>query len=361
MANGSLSAWLCLKKARTGESGHVVVKKETPSEPSSDSASAPAAPSVTSSLPTAASETLSGDKSRYNKFHFRIKKTSAEVQEVYKKLKKDGTAEELDEFMNGIASMKGTLNEDFLARFRVHRKVEGSTTTSGWVSWKKTCKDEEPEVLLEKIKHGTTQAKRDPDLPADSTIPYPRNQILHMRRTEHQTKEETEDSGQLKEHVEINPESHQAFLHEFAHTKAMAKKKIPDSAGASATPCSGSTASNPDSEAPLDATTKTAVTNLRKCHTAWDKCKREWDATVASSKINQNTEGCKPERDLEKMVADGSAEDMKIQKLEQHVLQGERFSQDQIQESAELCTKLTDFMKSGNKKAVGLKFLMKMK
>ena len=75
---------------------------------------------------------------------------------------------------------------------------------------------------------------------------------------------------------------------------------------------------------------------------------------------NNNTEGCKPQRDMQAMTIDGKAKDLEVHALEQLVLQGDVFDGAQLRHASELVADLTKFLKTGNQKASGLKFLMKM-
>ncbi|MFM7985984.1 MAG: hypothetical protein ACKPKO_42380 [Candidatus Fonsibacter sp.] len=103
-----------------------------------------------------------------------------------------------------------------------------------------------------------------------------------------------------------------------------------------------------------------ATASMRKCHSAWNRCKRAWETGRTLSQGNENTEGCKPERDLLAFIQQGSENNLEIKKLEQLVLQGVKLTPQQISEAAAMCTTQNDLMKAGNKKASGLKFLMKM-
>ena len=90
---------------------------------------------------------------------------------------------------------------------------------------------------------------------------------------------------------------------------------------------------------------KVAVANLRRTHSLWDRARRDYNALVAKSEANENTQGCKFERDLKSIVQQGGPIDQNIQALESKYLCGKDFSDEEIKMGADMANSLVTFIK----------------
>ena len=110
----------------------------------------------------------------------------------------------------------------------------------------------------------------------------------------------------------------------------------------------------------LSQNQKVAITNIRKCHTAWDGAKRDFEAATLASQAHPNTRGGRVEQDLAKIVSECAGCDAKLLAFEARVKTGGQLSEADIKEAAAVCTELSEGVKTGHKKAAGLRSMMKI-
>lgn len=87
----------------------------------------------------------------------------------------------------------------------------------------------------------------------------------------------------------------------------------------------------------------------------WDAGRRNFGALVSQSADNENTKGCKFQRDLEDMIKTGNRFDAAIQKVEEKHRSGRELTDEEIASSADDCKAILDIIKNGQKKAGALR------
>ena len=206
-----------------------------PDESSASSGHAPeAVASSASTAPSAKTDTdpateasdkkrrMSDDKSMYNKFNYRISK-NPELKVHYQKLCKAKNQEQIAAFVQEVANIRGKIPQDYIQTFRSFEDSLNSLAVEGWQPWKKAADDYGEDVLLEMVNSGKVAAKINPDLPPDSKVSYPRNQVVLITAESTVKKKKTMEKKSLHEFQESTPDSHEAFLKEKALQAAAAK------------------------------------------------------------------------------------------------------------------------------------------
>ena len=351
--------------------------KTEPSDPAAPLAEPAQAPDSAAQTPVVESakstlvDRVFGTKSCYNKFSYRLQQAGPEVAQEYTELKAEGDEEKLKSFVEVIMNSKGVPPADIINRKR--RKVEEVTTNSqeGWVAWSKAARDEGEDVLLELVESGTIKSRPRPGLPADSKIKYPNNLQVLIITEKIKKKDGAIDETTLTETRDPEqPEEHEEFLKDFTAHKMEIKyrnDKTPDmpagqaSNARSARPISTTTSevSEPN-KTEIDGKTKIAIKNLHKQHSSWDRQKREFQGLVSQSQLNENTQGSKVERELDKIVTACTEADTELTNIEQTFLVKGALSDSDIARVATLCDAIKKSCDDGKTKASGLKAWFKI-
>ena len=87
----------------------------------------------------------------------------------------------------------------------------------------------------------------------------------------------------------------------------------------------------------------------------WDRQGREFQGLVAQSKVNDNTQGSKVEKELDEIVAVCSKADAELIAIEQATMVKGNLSDDDIATVAKLCDALKKNGDAGKEKQIGLK------
>ena len=247
-----------------------------------------------------------GSKAKYNSFIYRLRKKNAQVQEDYKELQDEGEDEAIKEFVAMIVSSRGPLPADAISRKRKHIDETTKDIEEGWVSWSTAAKAEGEDVLLELVETGEIPSRRHPKLSHTSKIRHPNYLQVFLSKEKSHKKEGAHDETELSETTDAEQaHHHETFLKEITAAKmnAMIEKEASSSATMSsrASVTSSEDVSNIQGKPPVDEKTKLAIRHLRKQHSSWDRTKREFEGAVAESKMNDNTQGSKIEKELEKL------------------------------------------------------------
>ena len=169
------------------------------------------------------------------------------------------------------------------------------------------------------------------------------------------------DETELDEGKEITAESHEEFLKSFASKKLQSKPPVHDDNGSSVASSFGSAVQHTiEAGKANDEKTKIALLSLRKQHNAWELSRRTFSALVAKSQGNENTSGSKCEMDLGSLIVQGDKFDAVLLKLEQKVLQGQSFTDEEILEIATTVNGLKDATKKGGKTSSALRTWFKL-
>ena len=291
---------------------------------------------------------LSYDKKTYNAFHWKLKQAPPEVQSEWKEVQK---TEEAAEFMKVILASKGGKGypEAFLQKCRgkVTEKVSGEE--GRWISWSEaSTKEGGDDILTEMLNAGTIQIRKNPKLPVNSSIKYPRSQ--QVAYVEDVWSRKIKD---VEEEMVIERDHQEDIVREYKESvplmEGIKSEVEPAPKGPAPQPHGGKFPEE-------NAATKAAVTNCRKMHSQWDRISRDWGALVIRSKAHPNTVGCKLQLDIEKALVAGS-------KLDKYVVEMEIAFRDEtkppdtklLKKVADACKELTGIIKQGQNKAIALK------
>jgi hypothetical protein len=175
------------------------------------------------------------DKIRYNKFNYKLKMAPESMKNTWKvirsqeKLNPAGFFKFVDEVIN-LAAIDKTGTK------RTISKVDEIVEDSEWMAWHEAEQKEGYDCLLAQVKAGTILARRHARLPADSEIPWPKNQQVRYitereRKTsgtgelqennlEYQTQEAASDFDTAFEatHTYIRTYVHTLQTHTYVHT-----------------------------------------------------------------------------------------------------------------------------------------------
>eukprot|EP00969_Alexandrium_andersonii_P081784 3605132-Alexandrium_andersonii.AAC.1 len=100
--------------------------------------------------------------------------------------------------------------------------------------------------------------------------------------------------------------------------------------------------------------------HIRKAHSAWDRARGDFAGAIMQSKTNENTKGCKFEKDLEVDIESGSQLDQELVHFEAKFARGERYTNEELERAATVTKNIKELIKSSTKKVQGLKLWFKM-
>ena len=100
---------------------------------------------------------------------------------------------------------------------------------------------------------------------------------------------------------------------------------------------------------------KVAITQIKKAHSAWDRDRRDLAIIVEKSKGNDNTCGCRVQKQLEESLENGNALDEELLDCERSTKHGHVLSTKEILRSSEAAKELAELIKNAKKKGAALK------
>ena len=98
---------------------------------------------------------------------------------------------------------------------------------------------------------------------------------------------------------------------------------------------------------------------MRKCHSSWDRTKRDWQTVVKTSESCPNTQGSKLESDMKDLIMSCSAIDQKIVDIESIFLTKPFLTDDEILSGSQQVQSMTAECKVGATKAQALRACFK--
>jgi hypothetical protein len=279
----------------------------------------------------------------------------AALKEYYKKLTEDkvGNAAEIKDLMDCVIDAKGKkLPEQLLQKF--HKTIDEKETNEGgtWIPWKEAVAKYGEDILTEMVTAKTISSRPSALLPPNTKIEWPRNlEVAAITESWNNKRSSIDETSNA-----VDAGSSTDFQTKFEEYQNMNKKMRVSTEGKQAVNKAGVPADK------VEATEqeKVAVANIRKGHNAWDRSMREFSALVAKSASHVNTKGCKFELDLKALILRGKKDDEVLQKLEQKFMLGDSLKHDDLKLAASTCTTIADLIKTGNKKAQGLKSWFKI-
>ena len=214
---------------------------------------------------------------------------------------------------------------------------------------------------MEQVHARTVVLRKHPRLPKDTKIEWPYNQqVRYVSTRKKRRKKATEASV---ENIEVEgAEEFDQFeaaysrfnLEHFAGEKGTCT-------GEGSTSSAGSVDQwQPPPQQPEDVRDRLVVAAARKAHTAWDKARREFEGVISHSRENANTKGCKFEKDLGSLIAEGNITDATIVAVEQKHVCGQQLTAAEVQSVATCGKDLKDTMKAGGKLSNAMKQWFKL-
>ena len=217
----------------------------------------------------------------------------------------DETRQEfIEELMSTKASQYGA-SQYFKTQTQI-AKTSGNEKLGRWWTYKEMC-DSEGEVQTKSMaQFKSVPMRRNPRLNPKANIPYPEDQEFWKAHTWTKdstmtTKSQTKESDQ----TELDEEEADQFDKMVDAIDKMEDSKKEEES------------ESKTDVAPIDlAGMKEAMTAAKKVHSEWERKKRDFEGNIESSKINENTKGCKFEKDLILLIEEGTKQDTKFLNLE---------------------------------------------
>ena len=100
---------------------------------------------------------------------------------------------------------------------------------------------------------------------------------------------------------------------------------------------------------------ETAIKNLRSCHGDWDRKRNDLNGVIERRKLNENTSGCKIERDLVTIVETCDEIDNRMLKVNTAYIATQQLGKEDIEELKRDAEELVRTAKTGSQKASALK------
>ena len=253
---------------------------------------------------------------------------------------------------------------DFINECKTLTEEDEEGTDGAWVSWKVASEKEGgDDVLQEMVSAGTVRARKNPKLPKDSKIPYPRNMQIAF------VQEVWSSRKRIKKTTSTNAKSDKnknEFDAEFARqNKAQGShpiQPIVGEDGGQQLSAQHAKPEDPDEKkkkaGERPARDKVTVAGVRKAHNSCDREMRLVMAVLSNSKKNRRTRESQIETEVAEWLDAAKNMDDGLVALEQQFLQGVDYSDEDIEASITKSKAVVDFLKLGKKKTDALKQLL---
>ena len=206
------------------------------------------------------------------------------------------------------------------------------------------------------IENGSTPAKINPNLLANSKISFPRNQVVFVIRERRETATGVRAEETLNEHAQVSADAHEEFLKSLAAKGIQSRAHFARSGSvASDSASSAGGVSHSLAEKGNEARTKTAVVAMRKEHSGWDRTKRDPNGLVARTKKIAKIDGTTVERDLVNLIDAVNRLDQIAMGCEAKSLRGEALTDDDMKDAAAMYKEIQNNVTEGREMAAGLK------
>ena len=203
----------------------------------------------------------------------------------------------------------------------------------GWISWSKAAEEEgRSDILLEMFNAKTVEIRRNPKLPASSSIPFRWNQQVRFvkevfsRKRKRAEETRREDAGEDPETVE----SFAATYDHFVHNGLNAASSTSAGSNLGAPPGPGEDVGVPGGEGQDDGH------ELAQAHT-------------------RTRQGASSRRTLVLIITSGASRDSAVQGFEQTFFEGKSFSYEEIKKAADVSNNVLKLVKEDQKKAAALR------
>ena len=305
----------CVKSFPPTPTGGKARPKKTPkaSTRATQKSNAPAEPKTTepkAAEPKAAAPEQGGRPTSFGSsqervlFWNKIRKAPDKIKDQWKDKfsKLNAFDEDRNTFISNVLEVgkDGFSNEYFQGLLKVESIDDAGQRGRFW-TYKEMVDTEGEDAVLEMANFKTCDMRRNPRLPPNSAIPWPRNQEFWK---DHDFKDKstkvTDAKLEKSDHGQMDPEVHEQFRKaaELAKGKKAATMVSKSEEGEGA----------PNNGPPLEGM-RDAIVAAKKAHSEWDRKKRDLEGVVGRSKLNENTKGCKFEQDLEAMIETGIQKD----------------------------------------------------
>ena len=242
------------------------------------------------------------------------------------------------DFSNVLKTFVTTTNED------------EDADTSAWKSWTQLLALEGEKATRAMIAHNTIETRPHAKL-VGTDVPWPEN--LQFKWTEEQSfkRRKVTTGATLQGEATVTDEQASA-LADAVTTRAAPRTTTPDVTTRAASSASGSSSDTSKRDS-------AAITNLRKTHAEYDRKRREFSATLASSEAHVNTQNTVPVQLLRAKLEEATTLDANLLAYEAMFLQQHHMSADDIKSMAKVSTDLVGILKKCQKLQNNLKTWMK--
>ena len=311
------------------------------------------------STPAASSQDnwLTLDKAAYNKFKYRLNSMDKEVKDLWQQLKSQGEVHEQKEFFKDIVDCKPkTCPENILKKYKTIVKRVETGEDGKWVSFKYLSDRDGFDVVMEYINSKNVLCRRNPQLPPDSKIQYPFNQQLQFVQATWSNKVISDDVQEQQ--AETSEDASMEYFLKEHEARQQARGSMDPKAAPSSCPPKHEPRTEEECKQQTEKS-KVAIQAVRKCHSSWDRMKRDWQTVVKTSESCPNTQGSKLESDMKDLIASCSAIDQKIVDIESIFLSKSILTDDEIVSSCQHVQSMTAECKVGATKAQALRACFK--
>ena len=232
---------------------------------------------------------------------------------------------------------------------------------SEWVPWATFEKKQGAVMAMELVRLGSVKLRTHRGLVGkDHAIPYPQNQeCRHITEFEHNKRRKTQTVSCVKRSA-ASAEEAKAF------SDGLQSVQVPLSMQCEQPPLALENGQTALADAPftdeeqkkqkeeLKKQIEAAIKNAKLSHADWDRKRQDWKGTIARSKNNKNTVGCRLELDLENGLKEGGKVDEALMKHHTFHVAGGELTQDDIEDMKVQATALARLIKTCARKVPAL-------
>ena len=306
--------------------------------------------------------------------NIRSKKLAQPIKDKWAELKvlpKDDL--ERQEFVKRLSdvSVKSLDADPYFQKITTGKVVEHEKThgdKGGWKTYHKCVKDDGAPLVDEIIRLKCTETRENKKLVAGHKVPWPHNLELDWSDEVWSNLTKARETIAFAVEGPATDDAMQSFDDAFRSARAgtPARTRTPTSAApdAAAETTDGLAKTvvkleEEEKKRQRVVVVKEAVRQLTTAHTVWDRRRRDFNATILRAKGNINTKDSPVLVQLSKLVEDGDAVDVEVQKLLHSYDLSQDLSTEDIETQGHKCDAVVNLVKEASKKSAALQGFMK--
>ena len=252
----------------------------------------------------------------------------------------------------------------FKTTTKVEKIIEGRESEE-WIPWATFEKSHGKVLAMELLRIGSAVSRLHHSLVGvEHAAPYPDNQEVQLVRKVIDRKRVLTEGAELEKKRTPTEEEAEA-LENMLRTAMSEMTRAPSPSPRKARKLEAiedateeqkkeEEAARKKEEAALKVRAESAIKYVKASHADWDRKKQDWKGVVKQSRENENTNGCRIESDLVKLIEEATAQDENMMQFHTHHVAGKALTDENIAVMKEAAAALAITIKKAKSKVTAL-------